>query len=162
MLPVSLLDWRRGSCWHSDPDCHYNLDGSANQGPAKAFAQFAVMRNALASEGRRNAEVLHAMGMRRLAALRWREVNQKYLAAQEAASDVASGLGGTSKVFRAILQSSVRLLAPISSYIKNRRRASSSRAQFSRRVHWRRSKWQLPTGRALSAPGNLLTGWTSC
>jgi ATP-binding cassette subfamily C protein len=65
------------------------------------------MRNALASEGRRNAEVLHAMGMRRLAALRWREVNQKYLAAQEAASDVASGLGGTSKVFRAILQSSV-------------------------------------------------------
>jgi ATP-binding cassette subfamily C protein len=75
--------------------------------PAKASAQLAVTRNALASEGRRNAEVLHAMGMRRLAALRWREANQKYLAAQEAASDVASGLGGTSKVFRAILQSSV-------------------------------------------------------
>jgi ATP-binding cassette subfamily C protein len=75
--------------------------------PAKAFARFAVVRNALATEGRRNAEVLHAMGMRRLAALRWREANQKYLAANEAASDVASGLGGTSKVFRAILQSLV-------------------------------------------------------
>lgn len=83
------------------------LTEARTQAPAKAFAQFAVMRNALASEGRRNAEVLHAMGMRRLAALRWREVNQKYLVAQEAASDVASGLGGTSKVFRAILQSSV-------------------------------------------------------
>lgn len=76
-------------------------------GPTKASARFAVMRNALAAEGRRNAEVLHAMGMRRLAALRWREANEKYLAANEAASDVASGLGGTSKVFRAILQSLV-------------------------------------------------------
>lgn len=83
------------------------LTEARTQAPAKAFAQFAVMRNALASEGRRNAEVLHAMGMRRLAALRWHEINRKYLAAQEAASDVASGLGGTSKVFRAILQSSV-------------------------------------------------------
>ncbi len=83
------------------------LTEARTQAPAKAFAQFGVMRNALASEGRRNAEVLHAMGMRRLVALRWREANQKYLAAQEAASDVASGLGGTSKVFRAILQSSV-------------------------------------------------------
>lgn len=83
------------------------LTEARTKAPAKAFAQFAVMRNALASEGRRNAEVLHAMGMRRQAALRWYEINRKYLAAQEAASDVASGLGGTSKVFRAILQSSV-------------------------------------------------------
>lgn len=83
------------------------LTEARTQAPAKAFAQFGVTRNALASEGRRNAEVLHAMGMRRLVALRWREANQKYLAAQEAASDVASGLGGASKVFRAILQSAV-------------------------------------------------------
>jgi ATP-binding cassette subfamily C protein len=61
----------------------------------------------MAAEGRRNAEVLQAMGMRRQAALRWRESNQKYLAAHEAASDVASGLGGTSKIFRAFLQSLV-------------------------------------------------------
>ena len=47
------------------------------------------------------------MGMRRQAALRWREANQKYLAAHEAASDVASSLGGMSKAFRAILQSLV-------------------------------------------------------
>jgi ABC-type protease/lipase transport system fused ATPase/permease subunit len=47
------------------------------------------------------------MGMRRQAALRWREFNQRYLAALEAASDVASGLGGMSKIFRAFLQSLV-------------------------------------------------------
>ncbi|WP_416221164.1 type I secretion system permease/ATPase [Rhodopseudomonas palustris] len=78
-----------------------------SQGPAKASARFAIQRNSLASEGRRNAEALHAMGMRRLAAARWREANQKYLAASEAASDVGSGLGNMSKAFRAILQSGV-------------------------------------------------------
>ena len=77
------------------------------RGPTKAFARFAVSRSSLAVEGRRNAEVLQAMGMRRQAALRWREANRKYLAAHEAAGDVASGLGGMSKIFRAILQSVV-------------------------------------------------------
>jgi PrtD family type I secretion system ABC transporter len=77
------------------------------QGPAKASSRLAVARSALAAEGRRNAEVLQAMGMRRQAALRWHGVNTKYLAAHERASDVASGLGGTSKVFRSILQSLV-------------------------------------------------------
>lgn len=76
-------------------------------GPAKAFSRLSVSRTALAAEGRRNAEVLQAMGMRRQAALRWQEVNNKYLAAHEQASDVASGLGGASKVFRSILQSAV-------------------------------------------------------
>lgn len=77
------------------------------RGPAKASSRLAVARSALAVEGRRNAEVLQAMGMRRQAALRWHDVNSKYLAAHERTSDVASGLGGTSKVFRSILQSLV-------------------------------------------------------
>jgi PrtD family type I secretion system ABC transporter len=83
------------------------LTETRTRGPTKAFARFAVSRSSLAAEGRRNAEVLQAMGMRRQAALRWRESNQKYLAAHEAASDVAGGLGGMSKIFRAILQSLV-------------------------------------------------------
>ncbi|WP_022722493.1 type I secretion system permease/ATPase [Rhodopseudomonas sp. B29] len=78
-----------------------------SKGPAQASAHFAVLRNSLATEGRRNAEALHAMGMRRLAVARWREANQRYLAANEAASDVSSGIGGVSKAFRAILQSGV-------------------------------------------------------
>jgi PrtD family type I secretion system ABC transporter len=77
------------------------------RGPAKAFSRLAVSRSALAVEGRRNAEVLQAMGMRRQAALRWQDINGKYLAAHERASDIASGLGGLSKVFRSILQSVV-------------------------------------------------------
>jgi PrtD family type I secretion system ABC transporter len=83
------------------------LTETRTRGPTKASARFAVSRSSLATEGRRNAEVLQAMGMRRMAAMRWRESNQKYLAAHEAASDVASGLGGTSKVFRSFLQSLV-------------------------------------------------------
>jgi ATP-binding cassette subfamily C protein len=73
----------------------------------KASAGFAVSRNALAAEGRRNAEVVRAMGMRQRLAERWYDANRNYIAANEAASDVASGLGSASKVFRMILQSGV-------------------------------------------------------
>jgi PrtD family type I secretion system ABC transporter len=83
------------------------LTEARSRGPAKAFSRHAVLRNALAAEGRRNAEVLQAMGMRRQAALRWQDANQKYLAAHERSSDIASGLGGLSKVFRSLLQSLV-------------------------------------------------------
>lgn len=77
------------------------------QGPAKAFSQLSALRAALAGESRRNAEVLQAMGMRRQATQRWQEINGKYLAAHERANDIATGLGGVSKVFRSILQSGV-------------------------------------------------------
>lgn len=73
----------------------------------RAAAGFAVSRNALAAEGRRNAEVLTAMGMRQRLAERWYEANRNYIAANEAASDIASGLGGASKVFRMFFQSAV-------------------------------------------------------
>jgi ATP-binding cassette subfamily C protein len=73
----------------------------------KAAAGFAVSRNALAAEGRRNAEVLTAMGMRQRLAERWYEANRNYIAAHETATDIASGLGGTSKVFRMFFQSCV-------------------------------------------------------
>lgn len=83
------------------------LTETRTRGPARAFSRLGVTRSALAAEGRRNAEVLQAMGMRRQAALRWRDVNGKYLSAHEQASDVASGLGGLSKFFRSFLQSLV-------------------------------------------------------
>ncbi len=83
------------------------LTETQTRGPAKAYSRLGVARSALAAEGRRNAEVLQAMGMRRQAALRWQDVNSKYLSAHEQASDVASGLGGLSKFFRSFLQSLV-------------------------------------------------------
>jgi ATP-binding cassette subfamily C protein len=77
------------------------------RGPAKAHSRHAVLRNALAAEGRRNAEVLHSMGMRQRMMLRWQDANQKYLAANERATDIGGGIGGLSKVFRSMLQSLV-------------------------------------------------------
>ena len=77
------------------------------QAPTKEVAQFARSRNALAEAGRRNAEVLRAMGMTGRAAAIWNASNRDYLLAHERASDISTGLGGFSKVFRMILQSAV-------------------------------------------------------
>jgi len=67
-------------------------------------------RNRLAESGRRNAEVLGAMGMRRSFGALWREENDAYLAAQKRVSDVATGLGTASRVARTALQSGVLAL----------------------------------------------------
>jgi ATP-binding cassette subfamily C protein len=75
--------------------------------PSREAARFATTRTALAAAGRRNAEVLRAMGMGGRVGNRWSETNRNYLAANERASDVASGLGVISKIFRTILQSAV-------------------------------------------------------
>ena len=75
--------------------------------PTKEAARFATTRTALAAAGRRNAEVLRAMGMGRHVGNRWSAANRNYLVANERASDIVTGLGGISKVFRTILQSAV-------------------------------------------------------
>ena len=75
--------------------------------PTKEAARFATTRTAFAAAGRRNAEVLRAMGMSGNVGNRWSAANRDYLLANERASDIASGLGGISKVFRTILQSAV-------------------------------------------------------
>ena len=75
--------------------------------PTRDAARFATTRTAFAAAGRRNAEVLRAMGMGRHVGRRWSAANRDYLSANERATDVAAGLGGISKVFRTILQSAV-------------------------------------------------------
>jgi len=75
--------------------------------PTKEAALFSTTRTALAASGRRNAEVLRAMGMGGNVADRWSKANRDYLTANERASDIATALGGISKVFRTILQSAV-------------------------------------------------------
>jgi len=77
------------------------------RGPAKEAVGYATQRNVLAESARRNAEVLHAMGMKSRSASRWSEANSRYMAAQRRASDVAGGLGAISKVLRMLLQSAV-------------------------------------------------------
>ena len=75
--------------------------------PTKAAAGFATTRIALAEAGRRNAEVMQAMGMAERMAARWGEANRAYLAAHQRASDVGGGLGTLSRTLRMILQSAV-------------------------------------------------------
>ena len=67
----------------------------------------AARRNDLAAASRRNAEVLVAMGMAGRLTRRWSEANEKYLAGNQRASDVAGGLGAIAKVLRMMLQSAV-------------------------------------------------------
>jgi len=89
------------------------LTEARTQAPSAAFTRHGATRAALATESRRNAEALQAMGMRGRAALNWREANDAYLQAHERASDVATGLGGLSRVLRAILQSVVLAVGAI-------------------------------------------------
>jgi len=75
--------------------------------PAREAMGLAARRNDLAAASRRNAEVLVAMGMAGRLTQRWGEANEKYLAGNQRASDVAGGLGAIAKVLRMMLQSSV-------------------------------------------------------
>src|SRR5215469_17236365 len=75
--------------------------------PTRSAAQFAVARNALMEASRRNAEAITAMGMVGRIARHWSELNRRYVASSQRASDVAGGLGAMSKVLRLMLQSAI-------------------------------------------------------
>src|SRR5215468_7381134 len=75
--------------------------------PAKEATGLAARRNDLAAASRRNAEVMVAMGMTSRLNKRWGEANEKYLAGNQDASDIAGGLGAIAKVLRMLLQSMV-------------------------------------------------------
>ena len=64
-------------------------------------------RSAVAESGRRNAEVLVAMGMEVRLAARYRSLSGSYVDGQTRISDVAGGLGTISKTFRMVLQSAM-------------------------------------------------------
>jgi PrtD family type I secretion system ABC transporter len=75
--------------------------------PTREATTHAAQRNSLAESGRRNAEVMRAMGMAgRIGAL-WGDANAKYMASQRRVADVAGGLGSFSRVLRFTLQSMV-------------------------------------------------------
>jgi ATP-binding cassette subfamily C protein len=78
-----------------------------SRAPAREAMGLAARRNDLAATSRRNAEVLVAMGMSGRLTKRWSEANEKYLAGNQRASDVAGGLGAIAKVMRMTLQSAV-------------------------------------------------------
>ena len=75
--------------------------------PAKATVHFAAQRGALLESTRRNAEVLHALGMGPAMSARFAAVNDNYIRAQGRTSDRAGMLGAVSRVARLVVQSFV-------------------------------------------------------
>jgi ATP-binding cassette subfamily C protein len=74
---------------------------------SKDVSQVAGTRHALAEAGRRNAEVVSAMGMGSAVAAQWHEADQQFMAGQQRLADVSGGFGAMSKVLRMALQSAV-------------------------------------------------------
>ena len=79
----------------------------ATRAPARAAVGFAAARNALLDASRRNAEVLHAMGMGPQLSARFEAVNGDYLDSQRCGADRACVLSAVSRVTRLVLQSLV-------------------------------------------------------
>ncbi|EIM24800.1 type I secretion system permease/ATPase [Microvirga lotononidis] len=77
---------------------------------SKAAVSAALVRNGISDGARRNAEVVHAMGMAQRIGTRWSQANATYLSYQQKTSDVAGGFGAMSKVLRMLLQSAVLAL----------------------------------------------------
>lgn len=73
----------------------------------KAVVQHTVNRNSLAEAGRRNAEVLTAMGMRRRFIARWGQTSDEFMACHQNIADLSGGFTYAGKVFRGALQSGV-------------------------------------------------------
>jgi ATP-binding cassette subfamily C protein len=73
----------------------------------KGASQQGAQRSRLAETGRRNAEVLSAMGISERLLERWRTVTGNYLSQQKRANDVAGGFGAAGRVMRMMLQSGV-------------------------------------------------------
>ena len=78
--------------------------------PVRQMSVLAAKRGALAEAGRRNAEVVAAMGMGPGLGRIWSSVNDEYQAHQQRSSDIGGGLGSVSKFVRMVLQSAVLAL----------------------------------------------------
>jgi len=78
--------------------------------PMRRLSQLSNARSEFIEAGRRNAEALHAMGMRQAYSTRWSRTNSHFIEEQRRTSDATSGFATTSKIFRLALQSAVLAL----------------------------------------------------
>ena len=83
------------------------LTNILSQKAIKELTTHNMARNGLMEAARRNAEVVHSMGLSRRIGARWQKANSDYLTANRRAGDVTGGLGGLSKALRVILQSAI-------------------------------------------------------
>lgn len=75
--------------------------------PAASASETLLAQHSLADSGRRNAEVVRAMGLSGRMSERWSEVSHSYLMQQERLSDIVGATGSLSRALRMALQSSV-------------------------------------------------------
>ncbi|MET0270543.1 MAG: type I secretion system permease/ATPase [Sphingomonas sp.] len=75
--------------------------------PIERMSQFASQRHMLADSSRRHAEVARALGMEGRLRTAWTRSSNHYMTAQARMSNVASTMGGISKILRMLLQSAV-------------------------------------------------------
>lgn len=78
--------------------------------PTRKLSQLVSARWELVEAGKRNAEPLHAMGMRTAYANRFDEVNRRYVEGQTVTSDLTASFSAVSKIFRMALQSAILAL----------------------------------------------------
>ena len=83
------------------------LNERASRAPARAVSKDAGLRATMIETDRRNSETVIAMGMAGTLAKRWVQINDRYLKAVGAASDVVSTYGSISKILRLLLQSAI-------------------------------------------------------
>lgn len=79
----------------------------AVRGPSRALSQEIGTRMAMTETSRRNTEAIAAMGMQQALADRYLAVNERYLAAHQAATDASTTFGTISRVFRMAMQSAI-------------------------------------------------------
>jgi PrtD family type I secretion system ABC transporter len=77
------------------------------RGPSRASVALAASRHALAEAARRNAGLLHALGMRQRIGRVWSKANETYLHQQQIVSDMVGEFGSLSRVLRIVMQSAV-------------------------------------------------------
>lgn len=83
------------------------LSDSLTRGLTADVTKVGGRRNALAEASRRNAEVLHAMGIGGRFGAIWNDINSNFLGSQQRLADIQAGLSSASKVLRLALQSGV-------------------------------------------------------
>lgn len=79
--------------------------------PMQKLSRLAGRRAEFSEAGRRNAEVLRAMGMQQAYRERWQKANDEYVEEQRVASSTTSSFTSISKTLRIALQSAVLALA---------------------------------------------------
>lgn len=114
--------------------------------PAQVAARAALARGSLAAVGRRNAEVLRAMGMASRLYRQWESASREHISGHRRASDVTGGLGAIARALRIALQS---IILGVGAWLTIRQEATAGIMIAS----------SILTGRALAPVDLAIANW---